>query len=77
MGDAGLCIGFQHLGLDSIGAWTLPANLASQRVMAKLGFRYECDTVFRGLSHRFFRLDRCDCRPLHACIEDVRDHARR
>lgn len=76
MGDASLHIGFEHLGLETIGAWTLPANLASQRVMAKLGFRYERDIVFCGLSHRFFRLDRRDHQPLHACREDAKDHVR-
>ena len=45
MGDASLCLGFQRLGLESIGGWTLPSNLASQRVLAKLGFRYECDIL--------------------------------
>ena len=31
-------------------------NLASQRVMEKLGFRYERDFEFAGLVHRFYRL---------------------
>jgi RimJ/RimL family protein N-acetyltransferase len=39
-----------------IGSWTLPTNLASQRVMEKLGFRYERDFEFAGLLHRFYRL---------------------
>ncbi len=39
-----------------IGSWTLPVNLASQRVMEKLGFRYERDCEFAGLLHRFYRL---------------------
>ena len=39
-----------------IGSWTLPINLASQRVMEKLGFRYERDFEFAGLLHRFYRL---------------------
>ena len=39
-----------------IGSWTLPTNLASQRVMEKLGFRYERDFEFAGLRHRFYRL---------------------
>jgi RimJ/RimL family protein N-acetyltransferase len=77
MGDASLHIGFEYLGFDNIGAWTLPTNLASQRVMAKLGFQYECDIVFCGLPHRFFRLDRRDYHPLHACVEDAKGHVRR
>jgi ribosomal-protein-alanine N-acetyltransferase len=69
MGDAGLCIGFHRLGFKRIAAWTLPGNLASQRVLAKLGFRYGGDITFVGLTHRFFTLDRRDYEPRHACIE--------
>jgi len=77
MGDTSLCVGFRHLEFESIGAWTLPSNLASQRVMAKLGFRYESDIIFCGLPHRFFRLDRQDYQPRHTCVEDAKDHARK
>ena len=35
---------------------TLPVNLASQRVMEKLRFRYGRDFEFAGLVHRFYRL---------------------
>jgi len=44
------------VGFPEIGSWTLPTNLASQRVMEKLGFRYEQDFDFAGLLHRFYRL---------------------
>ena len=54
--QASLDVGFEHLGLAEIGSWTLPGNLASQRVMEKLGFRYERDFEFAGLLHRFYRL---------------------
>jgi RimJ/RimL family protein N-acetyltransferase len=77
MGDASVRIGFEYLGFDTIGAWTLPGNLASQRVMAKLGFRYERDIVFCGLPHRFFRLERRDYRPSYVYVQDVKGHARR
>jgi len=53
MAEASLRFGFERLGLSEIGSWTLPINLASQRVMAKLGFRYEKDINFAGLAHRF------------------------
>ena len=49
-------VGFRHLGLTEIWSWALPTNLASQRVMEKLGFRYERDFEFAGLEHRFYRL---------------------
>lgn len=77
MGDAILCLGFRRLGFRSIGGWTLPVNLASQRVLAKLGFRYECDILFSGLTHRFFRLDCRDYQPRHACLEGAEHHAHR
>ena len=56
MAQASLDVGFNHLGFPEIGSWTLPNNLASQRVMEKLGFRYERDFEFAGLLHRFYRL---------------------
>jgi [ribosomal protein S5]-alanine N-acetyltransferase len=56
MAWASLDVGFGRLGLHEIGSWTLPNNLASQRVMEKLGFRYERDFEFAGLLHRCYRL---------------------
>jgi RimJ/RimL family protein N-acetyltransferase len=56
MAQASLDVGFGPLGSDEIASWTLPINLASQRVMEKLGFRYERDFEFAGLNHRFYRL---------------------
>ena len=56
MAQASLEVGFGYLGLAEIGSWTLPTNLASQRGMEKLGFRYERDFDFAGLPHRFYRL---------------------
>ena len=56
MAAATLCVGFEHLAFPEIGSWTLPVNLASQRVMEKLGFRYERDFEFARLVHRFYRL---------------------
>ena len=49
-------VGFGHLGLTEIWSWALPDNRASQRVMEKLGFRYEHDFDFAGMVHRFYRL---------------------
>src|SRR5208283_6176634 len=53
---ASLDVGFRHLGLTEIWSWALPDNRASQRVMEKLGFRYERNFDFAGLEHRFYRL---------------------
>ena len=57
MAAASLDVGFGQLGFSEIGSWTLPSNLASQRVMGKLGFKYERDFEFTGLVHRFYRLE--------------------
>ena len=56
MAQASLEVGFGPLGFPEIASWTLPGNLASQRVMEKLGFRYERDFEFAGLLHRLYRL---------------------
>jgi RimJ/RimL family protein N-acetyltransferase len=56
MGHASLEVGFGRLGFPEIASWTLPVNLASQRVMEKLGFEYERDFEFAGLLHRLYRL---------------------
>ena len=54
--QASLEVGFRHLGLTEIWSWALPVNRASQRVMEKLGFRYEWAFEFAGLVHRYYRL---------------------
>ena len=56
MAEASLRVGFDALGLADVSSWTLPINLASQRVMQKLGLRYERDFQFAGLPHRYYRL---------------------
>jgi [ribosomal protein S5]-alanine N-acetyltransferase len=56
MAQASIEVGFRHLGFPEILSWTLPVNLASQRVMEKLGFLYERDFDFAGLRHRCYRL---------------------
>ena len=56
--QASLEVGFRRFGFPEIDSWTLPNNLASQRVMEKFGFRYERDFDFAGLRHRFYRLTR-------------------
>jgi RimJ/RimL family protein N-acetyltransferase len=65
MAEASLDVGFGHLGFPEIGSWTLPVNLASQRVMEKLGFRYDRDFEFAGLLHRFYRLVAADWEGYH------------
>ena len=48
-------IGFEQLRLSSIVAITMPANLASQRVMRKAGLTYERDVIHAGVPHVLFR----------------------
>ena len=50
-----LDVGFGHLGLREIVAFTLPDNVASRRVMEKAGFEYERDIVHAGLPHVLYR----------------------
>lgn len=47
---------------------TLPINLASLRVMEKLGFRCERDFQFAGLGHRLCRLVAGDWRGYHGGV---------
>jgi [ribosomal protein S5]-alanine N-acetyltransferase len=70
MARASLDVGFGRLSLPEIGSWTLPINLASQRVMEKLGFRYERDFEFAGLRHRCYRLVRGEWKGYHGVEEE-------
>jgi [ribosomal protein S5]-alanine N-acetyltransferase len=56
LGAAALALAFGPLGLDSVVAYTLPDNLASRRVMEKLGFSYEREVVHADLPHVLYRL---------------------
>ena len=49
---------FTHLGLSDVVAFTLPDNLASRRVMEKLGFEFERDISHAGRPHVLYRLRR-------------------
>ncbi len=55
LGAASLEVGFGPLGLATIVSFTLPCNLASRRVMEKLGMRYERAIVHAGLPHVLYR----------------------
>jgi len=56
MAEAILTVAFEQLGLDDLVCFTLTTNRASQRVMEKVGFRYERDIIHVGLPHVFYRL---------------------
>jgi RimJ/RimL family protein N-acetyltransferase len=56
MAQVSMEVGFGHLSLPGIASRALPDYRASQRVMEKVGFRYERDFDFAGLLHRFYQL---------------------
>ncbi len=62
MAAASVEVGFERLGFAEIASWTLPTNLASRRVMEKLGFRYERHFEFAGLVHRLYRFEAAEWR---------------
>jgi len=49
-------MGWGHYGLTEIVCFTLTTNLASRRVMEKVGFHYERDIVHSGLPHVLYRI---------------------
>jgi ribosomal-protein-alanine N-acetyltransferase len=51
-----LKLGFEDLGLTEVVCFTLTTNVASQRVMQKLGFQFERAGVHVNLPHVFYRL---------------------
>jgi ribosomal-protein-alanine N-acetyltransferase len=51
-----LNIAFAELGLAEVVCFTLTTNIASQRVMKKLGFQFERVGVHVNLPHVFYRL---------------------
>ncbi len=58
-------VAFEALGFSDLVCFTLPTNLASQRVMQKADFRYERETVYKDLPHVLYRL-RSGERALHS-----------
>ena len=57
IGRASVACAFERLGLADLVAFTLPDNVASRRVMDKLGFEYEKDISHQGLPHVRYRLE--------------------
>jgi RimJ/RimL family protein N-acetyltransferase len=51
-----LDVGFRQLALRDIVAFALPDNLASRRVMEKVGFCYERDILYEDLRHVLYRM---------------------
>jgi RimJ/RimL family protein N-acetyltransferase len=55
-------VGFVELKRAELVCFTLPTNLASRRVMEKVGFRYERDIVWADLPHVLCRQRSIDYR---------------
>jgi ribosomal-protein-alanine N-acetyltransferase len=55
LGAASIEIAFGPLGLVDVVSFTLVDNLASRRVMEKLGFEFERDVLYAGLPHVLYR----------------------
>jgi RimJ/RimL family protein N-acetyltransferase len=60
---ASLRFGFQRLGLERIIAAAMVTNIASRRVLEKLGMRYERDEPFRGLDAAWYAIRRDEWSP--------------
>jgi ribosomal-protein-alanine N-acetyltransferase len=55
LGAASLDVAYGPLGLVDVVSFTLPGNVASRRVMEKLGFAFERDVLYAGLPHVLYR----------------------
>lgn len=51
-----LDIAWTHLSLSNLVAFTLLTNVASQRVMQKIGFSFEGELDYHGLPHVLYRI---------------------
>lgn len=60
MATESIRVAFEVLDLPEIVCFTLTTNLASERVMQKVGFRYERDLLYKELPHVFYRLRRVE-----------------
>jgi [ribosomal protein S5]-alanine N-acetyltransferase len=56
-GQAALRYGFEHAGCERIVAFTWTENLASRRVMEKLGMRREREFELEGLPHLLYEIN--------------------
>ena len=56
IGSVSLEVAFRALRLPEVVAFTLPDNVASRRVMEKLGMSYDGHTTHAGLPHVLYRV---------------------
>lgn len=58
MSRVALDVGFDRVGLESIVAFTLPANTRSRHVMEKVGMTFERDITWADVPHVLYRITR-------------------
>jgi ribosomal-protein-alanine N-acetyltransferase len=56
MGTKILDIAFHPLNKESVVAFTQKTNLASEKTMQKLGFKFEKDIIWASLEHVLYRI---------------------
>ncbi len=61
-------VGFDVLNAPALISFTLPTNVASRRVMEKVGFRVNRDIEYAGLPHVLYRLTATEWRTQHAAL---------
>jgi ribosomal-protein-alanine N-acetyltransferase len=71
---ATLRYGFETVGLDRIVAVVRPQNIASQRVLEKIGLFYERNARYYELDVRYYGLNRADWEPSLAPYRMIPDH---
>jgi ribosomal-protein-alanine N-acetyltransferase len=59
LAHAAIHVAFTELDLPGLVAVTLPHNVASRRVMEKVGFAYESEVAHAKLPHVLYRRTRC------------------
>lgn len=55
--QAAIADGFERVGPRRVLSWTLPANVASRRVMEKCGLDFGGDADWAGLAHVWYAVD--------------------
>jgi len=68
LGAASVAHAFGPLGLCELVSFTLPDNLASRRVMEKLGFSHAGEIEHAGLPHVLYRLSAATARSTSASV---------
>jgi ribosomal-protein-alanine N-acetyltransferase len=74
--QASLRYGFETLELETIIALVLPENIASRRVIEKLGMPFVNEAHYFGIDLYRYVLDRVDFRPQSAPMQVTANHAR-